>query len=527
MGKLVNGFSRREFLGSLAAISLSGLPALSARADARYRRYSATSAEGKKMLASYAKGVGAMLQLPPQNPHNWFRNAFVHFMDCPHGNWWFYVWHRGYIGHFEQTIRKLSNDPDFALPFWDWSELPRIPDEMFDGVLTPTDQVYAPYSKDLPTFTSFIQEPLQDYWKSLTKEQSAEEAQRGINSFDDLWAGVTGGGVPGDAAFAATARARFLSRQNPNLDEATTYDASRQVVLAGLAPTFFYASDASQDQQALSFTSIRTQSHVVQPGGTAWFSVLEGLPHNNVHNCIGGVGPWDPGPYGYMTNFLSPVDPVFFLHHANMDRLWDVWTRKQKALHLPFRPNDADTAAFMDEPFRFFVNTEGRYLTNAKAGDYFDTEVFGYNYAPGTGEELIPGTPVAAAAAPGGKTVAEATVQNNVGMLSLPAVSGSHLVAAVTLQPQSSGGRSFDVLINAPPDATQAGPGSPFFAGRIAFFGPQQHHAQAGATFLVPLTHPQPGSGPNLIAPLSRGLQSGGAMRIAVVAAQGSGPAPV
>jgi len=101
-----------------------------------------------------------------------------------------------------------------------------------------------------------------------------------------------------------------------------------------------------------------------------------------------------------------------------------------------------------------------------------------------------------------------------------------HLVAAVTLQPQPNGGRSFDVLVNAPPDITQAGPGSPFFAGRIAFFGPQRH-AHAGATFLVPLTQPQPGSDPNLIAPLSRGLQSGGPIRIAVVPAQGSGPAPV
>ena len=84
------------------------------------------------MLASYAKGVSAMLQLPPQHPHNWFRNAFVHFMDCPHGNWWFDVWHRGHLGHFEQQS-KLSSDADFALPFWDWSELPRILHEMFDG----------------------------------------------------------------------------------------------------------------------------------------------------------------------------------------------------------------------------------------------------------------------------------------------------------------------------------------------------------------------------------------------------------
>ena len=45
--------------------------------------------------------------------------------------------------------------------------------------------------------------------------------------------------------------------------------------------------------------------------GGMTFSTLEGMPHNLVHNCIGGVGPLDPGPYGNMTNFLSPVDPIF------------------------------------------------------------------------------------------------------------------------------------------------------------------------------------------------------------------------
>jgi tyrosinase len=90
--------------------------------------------------------------------------------------------------------------------------------------------------------------------------------------------------------------------------------------------------------------------------------VLEGLPHNKVHNFIGGVGPLDPGPYGYMTNFLSPVDPVFFLHHANIDRLWDVWTRKQKRLNLPYLPKGQDMEALSNEPFLFYVNGKGGYV---------------------------------------------------------------------------------------------------------------------------------------------------------------------
>ena len=90
------------------------------------------------------------------------------------------------------------------------------------------------------------------------------------------------------------------------------------------------------------------------------------MPHNQVHNCIGGVGPLDPGPYGNMTNFLSPVDPIFFLHHSNMDRLWDVWTRKQKALNLPYLPPQPDLKTLSDEPFLFFVDGQGKYVTTAR-----------------------------------------------------------------------------------------------------------------------------------------------------------------
>jgi tyrosinase len=95
------GTTRRHFLKtSVAAAGAAALPRHLAlgQAPAKYRRYNVTSPEGQKALASYAAGVQAMLNLPPDHPQNWFRNAFIHLMDCPHGNWWFYVWHRGYVG---------------------------------------------------------------------------------------------------------------------------------------------------------------------------------------------------------------------------------------------------------------------------------------------------------------------------------------------------------------------------------------------------------------------------------------------
>jgi tyrosinase len=64
---------------------------------------------------------------------------------------------------------------------------------------------------------------------------------------------------------------------------------------------------------------------LLMPGGTTtnFFSsgsgfsgVLEGDPHNTGHRWVGGD----------MVQRWSPEDPIFFLHHANVDRIWQYWT---------------------------------------------------------------------------------------------------------------------------------------------------------------------------------------------------------
>jgi tyrosinase len=501
-------YTRRAFLTTAAAAAGTAvLPFAPARAAAKYTRYSVTSSEGRKMLASYARGVEAMLKLPADHPQNWFRNAFIHLMDCPHGNWWFYVWHRGYLGFFERTIRLLSGDANFALPYWDWTETPQIPDAMFDGVLTPTDRAFQPYAGNLAVFTSFIKPALTGYWNGLTPAQRGQLDVRGYKAFDQLWNDVTGfnpapainAGISGNAAFAITCGSRYLSRDNPKFDAKTAYDVSPFVILAGLLPTDFY-----NPENYLSFTSSKTPSHNTQPDGATKFSTLEGLPHNKVHNCIGGVGPLDPGPYGNMTNFLSPVDPIFFLHHANMDRLWDVWTRKQQRLNLPYLPAGQDLKTLSDEPFLFYADGKGGYAGPTRAGDFLGTEVFEYDYAPGFGEVVV--QPPSAVAARIATPAQKGSVKANVGSVAVPNASiRSHLetparplMAQVTL-PRPAGlstAREFDVLVNAPAGVTQVAADSPFYAGTIAFFGPMMagmHAAMPGmrmstdATFAVPL----------------------------------------
>ena len=61
---------------------------------------------------------------------------------------------------------------------------------------------------------------------------------------------------------------------------------------------------------------------------------LEGSPHNTVHMWVGGINPNpDPNnPFDYTGAMgdahVSPCDPLFYLHHANIDRIWAGWQKK-------------------------------------------------------------------------------------------------------------------------------------------------------------------------------------------------------
>lgn len=43
---------------------------------------------------------------------------------------------------------------------------------------------------------------------------------------------------------------------------------------------------------------------------------LESVPHSGIHMFVGGQ----------MGTFMSPRDPIFWLHHANIDRIWRSWS---------------------------------------------------------------------------------------------------------------------------------------------------------------------------------------------------------
>ena len=217
-----------------------------------------------------------------------------------------------------------------------------------------------------------------------------------------------------------------------------------------------------------------------------------------------------------MTDMLSPVDPVFFLHHANMDRLWDVWERKQKRLGLPTLPNGVelrtdlpedkksaeekatDYYRWAREPMLFFVDKEGAPVTKTRGGDYASMAAFGYDYEPGSGEEVVPPKyPRPRAAGPRifpGKVLsrhvhadkpASASVVVPLATLDAAVSSGTTLVANITLNFAEMSHNPYVVVLNGPDDLSGVDANSPYYLATIIMFG---HHRNCGTlTYALPL----------------------------------------
>ena len=73
------------------------------------------------------------------------------------------------------------------------------------------------------------------------------------------------------------------------------------------------------------------------------FGILDMDPHNTMHLWIGGAPKGGPPAGGLMGNNLTAAfDPIFWAHHANVDRIWALWQERHPGVDPP-DPDDVLT----------------------------------------------------------------------------------------------------------------------------------------------------------------------------------------
>lgn len=92
--------------------------------------------------------------------------------------------------------------------------------------------------------------------------------------------------------------------------------ANRAISTNGTIPADLVGPDVIAQIMAIpDFQQFGSYAAPAPRGFGAQYGALEGTSHNGVHNAVGGQ----------MATMLSPLDPLFWLHHANIDRLWALW----------------------------------------------------------------------------------------------------------------------------------------------------------------------------------------------------------
>ncbi|KAJ6504088.1 tyrosinase, partial [Mycena vitilis] len=193
----------------------------------------------------------------------------------------FLPWHRRLLNLFETALREECGFQG-ALPYWDWSQdvdsgIPLVQSPVFDAVYG-----FGGNGADIPNYTG--------QFGNLSIMASAGWVAPGA-----------GGGCVTDGPFAA-----YNLSVGPGTN---TTNHCLQRAFNDNIRGFLSGARVAEVIQQTTFEAFRTQ--------------LEGAPvtatmrlHDAGHNAVGGE---------MADRFSSPGDPIFYLHHAFLDKLWWQW----------------------------------------------------------------------------------------------------------------------------------------------------------------------------------------------------------
>jgi tyrosinase len=238
--------------------------------------------------------------------------------NLAHGGPIFLPWHRMYLLRLEQQLQRVAGDADAGLPYWDWATA--------GGDLPPARQV----ANELWT-DRYLGTPT----GPVTSGPLAGHRVRIEERDDGLWS------VPPRPI------ERAAGTQIATLPRSADVRAALQSTAYDRAPWD---------------VSVRTHRNL-----------LEGWPdgpqlHNRVHVWVGGD----------MLPGTSPNDPVFFLNHGNVDRIWEAWMARNGRTYRPTGTEaGAPTGHRLNDPM---VALLGQALTPAQVLD--PTAWYAYDELP-------------------------------------------------------------------------------------------------------------------------------------------------
>lgn len=143
----------------------------------------------------------------PMDPAGWLVQANAHAMFCAtqayelqvHYCWFFLPWHRAYLWNFENVMRHVLKEPKFALPYWDWTKHPRIPDAYWGDTATlenptrlmlPTDRIPADFIDVRPALRSRDFRQFGGYEKTVPASLQIEGiVEQGVHNNVHNWVG--------------------------------------------------------------------------------------------------------------------------------------------------------------------------------------------------------------------------------------------------------------------------------------------------------------------------------------------------
>lgn len=451
--------TRRDvMIGALAGATAVGLGGLEAQAQTVTTRYSATSPQGKAMLAKYAKAVDLMRnKIPRGDPRNWEFQWYTHWIPGS-SNW------NQAVAIKNQVLQQVygsqpSYNRDLASAMWDSCQ-PHSHD--------PADPARFQTTYFLPWHRWFV------YYFEQVIRGVLQDDSFALPYWDYLQGSVAALSIPPE--FIDKSSPLYMRNRNPWVDQGQRIDM--------------------QNQGALNLSAFKYGYYISNDGSTGFCPATNYNPHGLVHDFTGNGTNMGNVP-------TAANDPVFWLHHCNIDRLWASWN------NMGYGNPNWGTRLFP------FANGQGKrvdvLLNNAssiaKLGYRYDT----YQKVPGAKllrAPLFLKTPplAASAGAPaehhGGVTLS-ATAPTVLKLAASPKANSANLLAAA---PPTKGGGVFlalsgvtadapfdgtyNVYVGLPEGATPSGTDSPNYVGTFGSFNlvGHEHDPSAGPSLVFDIT---------------------------------------